>query len=46
MCKPNKRGKGAENELGHRGFAKLRHERASIDDYREALVDEARLDMY
>lgn len=46
MCKPNKLGKGAENELGHRGFAKLRHERASIDDYREALVDEARLDMY
>lgn len=26
MCKPNKLGKGMENELGHRGFGKLRDE--------------------
>lgn len=28
MCKPNKLGKGMENELGHRGFGKLRDEAA------------------
>lgn len=26
MCKPNKIGKGLENQLGHKGFGKLRKE--------------------
>jgi len=33
MCKPNKLGKGMENELGHRDFGKLRDEyHAKIDE--------------
>lgn len=34
MCKPNKLGKGMENELGHRGFGKLRKEASADDDLR------------
>lgn len=37
MCKPNKLGKGMENELGHYGFGKLRaehHAKADIKDAR------------
>ena len=35
MCKPNKMGKGMENELGHRGFGKLRREKHAKEDLKE-----------
>jgi hypothetical protein len=37
MCKPNKRGKGREKKLGHRGFGKLRAERAAEQELFESL---------
>lgn len=37
MCKPNKLGRGLEHELGHRGFGKLRRERAAAWDEKAAL---------
>jgi len=36
LCKPNKLGKGLENKLGHRGFGKLRKERAARQDLDDA----------
>lgn len=32
MCKPNKFGQGWENELGHKGFGKLRDEQNARED--------------
>ena len=36
LCKPNKLGKDLENKLGHRGFGKLRKERAARQDLDDA----------
>lgn len=35
LCKPNKFGHGMENDLGHRGFGKLRAEYHSRHDLNE-----------
>jgi hypothetical protein len=37
LCKPNKRGHGNENKLGHRGFGKLRAEHHARRDMEDAL---------
>lgn len=39
LCKPNKLGKGMEKKLGHRGFGKLRKEKAAKQDLAELVKD-------